>query len=315
MTEIPADAVCIGESMAMLVPEDANPITADSRFVLRVGGAESNVAVSLARLGHRSRWVSALGADPFGRIVLDELDGAGVDTSYVVTDEGAPTGIYAKDPHGRSTRVHYYRRGSAASRLDVTSIDPSAAHGARLVHLSGTMPALSESCLRLTHAVVGDRVLGPAAVSFDVNYRPGLWSVAEAAGELAAIARRADIVFVGRDEAAALWGTDRAEEVRELLPEPTVLVVKDGATGASVHGQGGRAWADALSVPVVETVGAGDAFAAGWLSGWLRGLGPERSLRLGHLVASRAVQIVGDCPVLPQRGDIDRYLRHDEERA
>ncbi|MEU0127075.1 sugar kinase [Streptomyces sp. NPDC006289] len=315
MTDLPADAVCIGESMAMLVPEDASPITDRSRFVVRVGGAESNVAVSLARLGHRSRWVSALGADPFGRIVLDDVAGAGVDTSFVVTDDAAPTGIYAKDPQGPSTRVHYYRRGSAASRMDVTGIDPAAAEGAGVVHLSGTTPALSESCRRLTRAVVADRALGTATVSFDVNYRPGLWSVAEAAGELAAIARRADIVFVGRDEAATLWGTDTAEDVRDLLPEPAVLVVKDGATGASVHGPDGTTWADALRVPVVETVGAGDAFAAGWLSAWLRGLGPECSLRLGHLVASRAVQIVGDCPEVPPRDEIDRYLGLQEERA
>lgn len=307
------EVTCLGETMVVLVPEEAGAITGDSRLVLRVGGAESNVAISLAGLGHRARWVSAVGADPFGRIVLDELTDAGVDTSYVVTDEEAPTGLYVKEPGDGSTRVHYYRSGSAASRLDVTHLTSSAAQGSRVVHVSGTTPALSESCRRLTHAIVDDRVFGEATVSFDVNHRPGLWPVAEAADELAAIARRSDIVFVGRDEAETLWGTATAEDVRAFLPEPTTLVVKDGAVGATTFGPNGTAWADALRVDVVETVGAGDAFAAGWLSGWLRGLDPERTLRLGHLLASRAVQVVGDHPDPPEQEEIALFLAREEE--
>ncbi|MEU2199316.1 sugar kinase [Isoptericola sp. NPDC019482] len=314
MPEPRPEVVCLGESMTMLVPEDAAPITAGSRLVLRVGGAESNVAVSLARLGHRARWVSAVGADPFGRLITDELGEAGVDVSHVTTDASAPTGVYAKDPQGDTTRVYYYRRGSAASRMTTASVDPAAAAGARVVHLSGTTPALSPTCRELAHAIVGARALGTAAVSFDVNYRPGLWPVDRAAPELEALARQADIVFVGRDEAETLWGTDTAQDVRALLPEPEFLVVKDGALGATTFGPDGTSWADALRVPVVETVGAGDAFAAGWLSGWLRGLSTERSLRLGHLIASLAVQIVGDCPEVPTRDEIDHHLAL-EERA
>nr|WP_281262395.1 sugar kinase [Allonocardiopsis opalescens] len=306
--------MCLGETMVMLVTGNARPIAADSRLVLRVGGAESNVAVSLARLGHRTRWVSAVGKDPFGRIILDELTDAGVDVSWVTTDDAASTGLYAKDPHGESTRVYYYRGGSAASRMDVTHLNPLSAQGARVVHISGITPALSEDCRGLTHAVVGDRVLGPAAVSFDVNYRPGLWPVSEAADELAVIARQADIVFVGRDEAETLWGTASPEAVRALLPEPRTLVVKDGATGATAFGPDGASWADALRVNVVEPVGAGDAFAAGWLSGWMRGLDSERALRLGHLMASRAVQIVGDCPQAPTQDEIRRHLDLEQEK-
>lgn len=312
MAEVVPEVVCVGETMSMLVPEDAAPISADSRLVLRVGGAESNVATSLARLGHAARWASALGADPFGRLILDELGAAGVDVSRVRTDDAAPTGLYAKDPRGDSTRVLYYRRGSAASRLAPDTFGPDVAEGARLIHLSGTTPALSESCRALTHSVVRNRAWGEAAVSFDVNYRPGLWPVDEAAPELAALARAADIVFVGRDEAQTLWGTETVDDVRELLPEPRILVVKDGSVGAASFGPEGRAWADARRVPVVETVGAGDAFAAGWISGWLRGLEPDRALRLGHLIASLAVQIVGDCPVVPSREDIDRSLDQKE---
>lgn len=200
-----AEVVCLGETMVMLVPEDAQPIGADSRLVLRVGGAESNVAISLSALGHSARWISALGSDPFAQLILDELSRAGVDIAFVAEDPTAPTGLYVKDPHGETTAVHYYRRGSAASRLDASSVTPAMASDARVVHLSGITPALSGSCRRLARAVVHDRVLGPAAVSFDVNYRPKLWPVAEAADVLADFARQADIVFVGRDEAQTLW--------------------------------------------------------------------------------------------------------------
>src|SRR5690606_39209321 len=128
----------------------------------------------------------------------------------------APTGIFVKNPQGESTRVHYYRRGSAAARMTPGGITGDA----RLVHISGITPALSESCRELTEAVMEFE----ATVSFDVNYRPALWrDVGEAAGVLAALARRADIVFVGRDEAEELWGTATAEDVRDFLPEPRIL--------------------------------------------------------------------------------------------
>ncbi|WP_456286419.1 sugar kinase [Microbacterium sp. JZ70] len=308
------DIACLGETMVMLVPEDATPLAANSRLVLRVGGAESNVAATMARLGHGVRWVSALGDDPFAGIIRDELHGAGVDLSFVATDEEAPTGLYVKDPDGERTTVYYYRQGSAASRMTANGVLGSGAlDGTRLVHVSGTTTALSASCRALTNAIVADRRHGDAAVSFDVNYRPRLWPVAEAAPVLADLSRRADIVFVGRDEAETLWGTSTVEDVRDFLPEPAVLVVKDGAIGAATFGPDGVDWVDARRVDVVETVGAGDAFAAGWLSGWMRGASPRQSLALGHLLASRTVQIVGDCPPVPTDQEIATLFALVEE--
>lgn len=263
MTDTVPEVVCIGETMVMLVPDDALPITAQSRMAVRVGGAESNVARSLAGLGHSTSWLSAVGDDPFGRIILDDLASAGVDVAEVTVDSDAPTGIYAKDPRGASTRVHYYRRGSAASKMSPSHVSSGIGRSTKVVHVSGTTAALSDSCRELARAIVERRVLGNAVVSFDVNYRPGLWPVDAAAEELAALARRADIVFVGRDEAETLWGTRTAEDVREMLPEPSVVVVKDGAREAVAFHSGGVARVPAMCVEVVEPVGAGDAFAAG----------------------------------------------------
>jgi 2-dehydro-3-deoxygluconokinase len=298
------DAITIGETMVALVPDDAKPLTGESRMVLRVAGAESNVATSLARLGHSVRWVSAVGADPFGEIITNELAGAGVDLGAVTVSHDAPTGVFAKNPRGASTSVHYYRRGSAASRMTPEAVDADA----RLVHISGITPALSESCRELTEAVMGRE----ATVSFDVNYRPALWSsVEEAASVLADFARRADIVFVGRDEAEELWGTATVEEVRAFLPEPRILVVKDAAIEAVSFSEEGLVRAPARRVEVVEPVGAGDAFAAGWLSGYLSERTAVERLKLGHLLASRAVQIVGDCPPAPSPEEIDAILMEE----
>ena len=299
----PFDAITIGETMVALVPDDARPITGDSRMVLRVAGAESNVATSLARLGHSVRWVSAVGADPFGEIITTELAAAGVDLGAVTVSTDAPTGIFAKNPSGASTRVHYYRTGSAAARMTPATL--AGAGAARLVHVSGITPALSEGCRELTDAVMAL----DATVSFDVNYRPALWSGADEAAEvLAGFARRAEIVFVGRDEAEELWGTATAEDVRAFLPEPRILIVKDAAIEAVSFSEGATVRVPSLRVEVVEPVGAGDAFAAGWLSGYLGGRTARERLQLGHLLASRAVQIVGDCPPAPSPTEIDAFL-------
>jgi len=302
----PFDAITIGETMVALVPDDAKPITGESRMVLRVAGAESNVATSLARLGHSVRWVSAVGADPFGEIITNELAAAGVDLGAVTVSSDAPTGIFAKNPQGESTRVHYYRRGSAAARMAPGVITGDA----RLVHISGITPALSESCRELTEAVMERE----ATVSFDVNYRPALWcDVGEAADTLAGLARQADIVFVGRDEAEELWGTATAEDVRDFLPEPRILVVKDAAIEAVSFEGDQTARVPSRRVEVVEPVGAGDAFAAGWLSGYLDDRTARERLLLGHLLASRTVQIVGDCPEVPAADEIQAFLSENQQ--
>src|SRR5690606_6113276 len=208
-----------------------------------------------------------------------------------------------------------------ASRMTPAEIET--AGSTRLTHISGITPALSEGCRELTRAVIG----GSGVVSFDVNYRPALWSsVEEAANVLADLARQADIVFVGRDEAEVLWGTATAEAVREFLPEPRTLVVKDAAIEAvtfdksafdkSTFDKSDSNNDTVVRVPsqrveVVEPVGAGDAFAAGWLSGWLDGRSPRECLQLGHLLASRTVQIVGDCPDVPTADEIQAFLMED----
>jgi 2-dehydro-3-deoxygluconokinase len=286
------DVLCLGESMCVFAPTTAGPLRTAAELHAGVAGAESNVAVALARLGAHAAWHGKVGDDPFGQRIRDVLEAAGVDCSGVATDPARQTGVYFKDPGPEGTVVHYYRRGSAASTMGpghLAGIAPP-----RILHLSGITPALSASCAALIEELLVDRALGAATVSFDVNYRPALWPVEEAGPVLARLAGAADIAFVGLDEAQTLWGAATAEDVREHVPDAGVLVVKDGGNGVTAFAGGERRYSPAEPVDVVEPVGAGDAFAAGFLYGRLRDASLEASMRLGHRLAAAALQTVGD---------------------
>ncbi|MEU5694444.1 sugar kinase [Actinosynnema sp. NPDC020468] len=276
--------VCLGETMAVLVPAEPGPVRAATTWTRAVGGAESNVAMYLARLGVRSRWVSAVGDDAFGGAVLDFVAGAGVDVSDVRVDPDRPTGLYVKEADASGSAVRYYRRGSAASALGPGDWERVRLDDVALVHVSGITAALSDSCLELLDAVLAS----PVPVSFDLNWRPALWRDRDPS-VLLKLAARADVVLAGSDEATAVWGTGDPLELRRLLPDPTTLVVKHGASGASVVEDGVVTHQPGLRVDVVEPVGAGDAFAAGYLAAHLAGEPARRRLRAGHLQAAAAL--------------------------
>ncbi|MBQ1082142.1 sugar kinase [Nocardiopsis sp. B62] len=290
MTRI--DAVCVGETMAVLTSPGA--LAEGARLTVGTGGAESNVAMALARLGHRSAWVSRVGADPFGRMVTDSVARCGVDVRGVEVDPVLPTGLYVKDTAPGGAGVLYYRKGSAASTMSVVDAEKVWSRGPRLVHLSGITSALSPRAAALVRELLDRRAGNGALRSFDVNHRPALWEAREAGPVLLDLARRADVVFVGRDEAERLWGTPAVEDVRAILPEVPTLVVKDAEHGATSFDGADTVFVPAPSVDVVEEVGAGDAFAAGFLSGLLDDLAPDRRLSLGHAAAGQVLRSRGD---------------------
>jgi 2-dehydro-3-deoxygluconokinase len=296
--------------MVMLVPERPGPPDDATSYRPTVAGAESNVACYLAAFGLRSAWVSRVGSDPFGRLVLEELAARGVDVSRVVVDDVRPTGVAFKDRTTPATRVRYFRRDSAASALGVEEAQRIRELSAPLLHLSGITSALSTSCRDFVRSLLEDRPRG-STISFDVNWRPVLWSGLERA-EILRTARQCDVVFVGLDEATALWGLTTPADVRVHLPEPRILVVKQGAAGATVYDADAEAFVPALTMDVVEPVGAGDAFAGGFLTGLYRGLSPARAARLGVLAAGSALSAIGDVGALPPTDVVDELLDLDE---
>ncbi|MFE4055624.1 sugar kinase [Streptomyces sp. NPDC059096] len=337
------DAVCLGESMVTFLPTRPGRLADVPSYDRTIGGAESNVACALAGAGHTVKWVSRVGADGFGDHLVEAIGAYGVDTSGVRRDPDRPTGIYFRTATDRATDVHevaYYRAGSAASAMAPGTLAPEDLWAGRVLHLSGITPALSDGCLALTRELTR-RVPGRPLVSFDINHRPGLWRDADGARVLLDLARGADLVFVGEDEAAEAWGLHGADAIRAALPEPETLVVKRGSEGATAYtrtrtagatatatgsdsgsgsgsdsGSGSGAGdtvtdVPALRVDVVAPVGAGDAFAAGFLSATLRGLPVAARLRHGHLMAAAALTVAGDLATPPSRDHADRLAALD----
>lgn len=296
--------ITIGETMALITPSRVEPLATATDVRLLIGGAESNVATHAALLGVPSAWVSAVGDDPLGVRVRDGVAEHGVDVRWVSSDPAARTGVYFKDP---GNGVLYYRQDSAASRMSPESIADVPLEQASAVHISGITPALSTSCAALIDSIIDRVASGPGILSFDVNHRAALWASGEAAPALLDLARRADLVFVGLDEAEGLWGTADADAVRALIPQPARVVVKDGDVGATEFHRSGadvdtdlhtdadvRTFAPAIRTEVVEAVGAGDAFAAGYLAALLDGAAAAERLVAGHRRAHLVLQSTSD---------------------
>lgn len=317
----PTEVVCLGESMVTFLPSRPGPLADVPAFTRTIGGAESNVACALAAAGHPVKWISRVGADGFGDHLLAAIGAYGVDTSAVRRDaEGRPTGIYFRTATDRSTTAHevaYYRAGSAASAMSPRTMDRAGLFSGRLLHLSGITAALSDDCLALMREL-SERRAGRPLLSFDINHRPALWRDDSAPRVLLDLARGADLVFVGDDEAAQLWDLRSPQAIRDALPEPEVLVVKAGADGATAFVRDRETGTDAvtsvpaLRVDVVAPVGAGDAFAAGFLSATLRDLPAGARLRHGHLMAAAVLTDAGDVCVPPARAHADRLAALDD---
>ena len=298
------DVLAVGESMLTLYRE---PDAVADAFAWDVCGAESNVARYCAALGLNSGWVSRLGTGMAGSLVHESVAGSGVDTSLVDFCEGAPTGLMLRDSPERGQRVQYYRQGSAASLMSPETISVEACLDARAVHLTGITLALSDGCRDLVMTVLSEPA--EALRSFDLNWRPALWPGGPPRELFLEAANLADIVFVGLDEAAAVWGLSDPAEVRSVLARPPMLVVKDGARGVHTFTNGVAHFEPALRGPIVGERGAGDAFAAGFLCGFLSH--PEnlqRCQRLGHVVAMSAMTSELDVGPLPDTAEIDAML-------
>ncbi|TJZ45436.1 sugar kinase [Streptomyces piniterrae] len=302
-------------------------------FDRAIGGAESNVACALAAAGHSAKWISRVGADAFGDHLVAAVGAYGVDTRSVRRDPARPTGVYFRTAGDRATDAHevaYYRAGSAAAAMSANTMDLAAIRSGRILHLSGITAALSDDCLGLLREVTA-RHPGRPLLSFDVNYRPDLWRDRAHGPEiLLDLARSCDLVFVGEDEAEAAWRLHGPDALRDALPEPATLVVKHGPEGATVYdrqtvhdrradgigtgtdtGIDTVTYAPALRVDVAAPVGAGDAFAAGFLSGTLRGLPVFTRIRHGHLMAAASLTVPEDLGTPPSRALADRLAALD----
>jgi 2-dehydro-3-deoxygluconokinase len=289
------EAVTIGETLATVRSDGVEPLSIGSQFRLSIAGAESNVSIGLARLGHTVRWAGCVGDDDFGRLVLRTLRAERVDTATVRIVPGAPTAFLVKHQRlPQLSRVSYYRTGSAGSRLDPELALSALTGRPRLLHVTGITPALSESARKAIEAAVDAARQRRVHVSLDVNYRSALWPPEQAAKALQPLAARANTVFGSEDEL----------ELIDPDPGEVTIVLKRGSDGAELTGPDGTWQEPAFEVDAVDTVGAGDAFVAGYLSALLDGLDPPSRLRRACATAAFAVSTHGDWEGLPTREEL-----------
>jgi 2-dehydro-3-deoxygluconokinase len=309
-----AGLVTIGETMGLVRTPEYGPLRHARSLQLGIAGAESNVAIGVRRLGHPATWVGHLGADDIGDLVESTLRGEGVDL-VVRRIPDRPTGLMLKFQRtSATTRVTYYRAGSAASALRAEDLPLDLIASAEILHVTGITAALSPSSREAVEAAAAHARRSGTAVSFDVNHRSALWSDEAAGPVLRRLAGMADIVFAGVEEGRLLLGTredlppaELAAGIAELGPDE--VIVKRGSAG-SLALVGGRTLEErGLAVTAVDHVGAGDAFVAGYLAGRLDGAGPEQRLAMANRTGAFAVTVSGDWEGAPTRAELD-LLQH-----
>jgi 2-dehydro-3-deoxygluconokinase len=304
------DLVGIGEVMLRLsIPSPAR-IETVRQLDVQIGGAEANVAATCARLGLRAAWLSALPANPWGERIRRELTAHGVDCAGVRMTEGARVGVYFLEfgTPPRPIRVLYDRRDSAFARLTPDALDWACVREARCLHVTGITAALGPGPRALI-----DRALREATtVSFDLNYRAALWPPAEARAFAETVLPVARYIFLGSAEAQTVFGLDGpAEATLEALarraPKATIALLQ-GESGSVVL-DGGRLWRPSRrhAVQVVDPVGAGDAFVAGFLWKALAGGGAQEAVDAGAAVAALKCATWGDIALVDAR-DVDELL-------
>jgi 2-dehydro-3-deoxygluconokinase len=300
------EVATLGEALVVMDPVAPGRLRHVEGFRKRVGGAELNVAVALARLGHRASWSGALGGDEFGAEVLAFLRAEGVDASGAFLDPGSPTGVYFKERRALGRLgVYYYRSGSAASLMLLEDLDVDRLLSAEILHLTGITPALSEGCRNLTrHLMEAARERG-VTVSFDANVRFRLFEGRDPREVLSPLVGLADLLFLSEAEAELLLGgrgPTAVERARARLAAETVVV--HGRDRAFAVDSGGLTDSAPFSAAEADPVGAGDAFVAGYLSGRLRGLDAGHCLKLANACGACAVTVPGDAESMPFREDV-----------
>lgn len=303
----------IGEPMGLLIAEQEGALEDVNTWSLAVAGAEFNVAVGLRRLGHEVSYLTKLGNDPFGKRIIKTMDANGISTKHIITSSDRRTGFMLKGStsHG-DPAIFYFRAGSAASTLspeDVSDLDFSQFS---LVHMTGITPALSPSTREMCLYVAKRAREAGAFLSFDPNLRPQLWQSEEAMRDfINGFAVQCDLFLPGIKEGVVLAGIDDpvalAAHYRELGCKN--VVVKTGPSGAYFDTDEGTGTVAGFRVEkVVDTVGAGDGFAAGVLSGRLEGLSWEESVRRGNAVGAIQVMSKGDNDGLPTTEELATFM-------
>jgi len=302
------DVVTFGETMVLFAAGERERLETAPAYHASIGGAESNFAIGLARLGHPVCWVSRLGSDPFGSRVLKTLRGEGVDVTRVEKSPNEPTGIMFKEPAAANTsRIFYYRRNSAAAALRAESF---MGLKGRYLFITGITPALSDSNRALTFELVDRFRAAGSAVVFDPNMRFRLWTADQARPVFRELAKKSDILIPSFAEAEILTGCSEPDSMLDGLRSlgPSQVILKAGEQGAWYADGEKRGFCPCFPVTEIDPVGAGDAFCAGLISGLLDGCSLPQAVVRGAAFGALCVSTFGDYQGLPDRATLEEFV-------
>jgi 2-dehydro-3-deoxygluconokinase len=309
------DVITIGETMLRLSAPAGVALEQSPHLLVHVAGAESNVAVALSRMGTSTGWISRLVENPLGRRIYNEIRAQGVDVSRVLWTKEERVGTYfvelGRAP--RPGRIVYDRARSAMAAIDPDEVDWSYVRQGRIVHLTGITPALSASCLRLVRRALEEVRAGGQTISFDVNYRSRLWGAAEAAVTLSPLLQRVGILICTAADAHRLFAIGGAAvEVAQALQERfgTAIAVVTSGVHLAAADRGQTYQREGFAVEALDRIGAGDAFAAGFIHGYLTA-GVEQGLAYGAALAALKHTFYGDTAWVSEE-DVQALLRGED---
>ncbi len=305
--------ILAGEPMGLLIAQTEGKLDQVEGFSLAVAGAEFNVAVGLARLEHPVSYVTRFGDDPFGHLIARVMKENGISSEFSTYSTERPTGFMMKsNVHEGDPEIFYFRKNSAASTLSKADVDGIDFSRYGMLHLTGILPALSESCRETALYLVEKARENGLIVSFDPNLRPQLWPSQEVMVEtLNKIAAKADIVLPGENEGLILCGSKDPDAISDfyLGLGAKAVVTKIGSRGAYVATAEGRTTVPGFKVEkVVDTVGAGDGFAAGIISALMEGKDLNEAALRGNAIGAIQVMSRGDNDGLPHRDQLAKFM-------
>jgi 2-dehydro-3-deoxygluconokinase len=311
------DVISIGETMVLFTPQDDGLLRYNRTFSVKIAGAETNTLTGLTRLGVRTGWISKVGNDEFGQMILSQIRGEGIDTSRVAVDHQHPTGLFFKEKTNESNmKVLYYRKGSAASTITKQMIDSDYIADSSYLYVTGITPALSESAFDAVLFAMQVAKENQTKVIFDPNVRKKLWPEEKARPALLEMAKLADIMLPGISEGEFLFETTDEKEIAQHVLDlgNELAVVKMGAAGAYFKSHDQDGYVSGYKVKrVVDPVGAGDGFAAGVISGLIENLSIKQAIQRGCAIGAIVTTVKGDIEGLPDKEILRQFVCKSNE--
>lgn len=304
----------VGDALITMNPDTKGPIRYVTHFERKVGGAELNFAIGIARLGLSSKWISRLGNDEFGRVIYNFARGEGVDVSNVKLVDDYSTSLNFKEINkDGSGRTFYYRDNSPILALNPEDITNEMFKKINIVHLTGVFLSLNKKCRSIVDKIIRKAKSNDVTISFDPNIRLKLWTIEKAREVFNEIFPNIDILLAGLDEMKLIIGEGSKATLEKFAHTYQIrdLVIKDGGNGSMLYRNGKWTKEKAFDVNVVDTVGAGDGFDAGYIYGYLHHYEPSKLLKFANGVGALVTTVSGDNEGLPYLDEAKAFVNNE----